>query len=100
MKTPSLLRYLVPPAAFLVMAGSAGANVIIYDGLEGGSGDVENVLYTQFSGQEGNLVQGSLAQSGEIPPEVLMSLPSPDDIARRAEEAKAKAQAALAAQNP
>jgi Pyruvate/2-oxoacid:ferredoxin oxidoreductase delta subunit len=39
-----------------------------------------------------------LAQSGDIPMEVLMSLPSPDEIARRAEEAKAKAQAALAAQ--
>jgi Pyruvate/2-oxoacid:ferredoxin oxidoreductase delta subunit len=38
-----------------------------------------------------------LAQSGDIPAEVLMSLPSPDEIARRAEEAKAKAQAALAA---
>lgn len=37
-----------------------------------------------------------LAQSGDIPPEVLMSLPSPDEIARRAEEAKAKATAALA----
>ena len=35
-----------------------------------------------------------LAQSGDIPPEVLMSLPSPDEIARRAEEAKARAQAA------
>jgi Pyruvate/2-oxoacid:ferredoxin oxidoreductase delta subunit len=41
-----------------------------------------------------------LAQSGDIPPEVLMSLPSPDEIARRADEAKAKAQAALAAQPP
>ena len=39
-----------------------------------------------------------LAQSGDIPAEVLMSLPSPDEIMRRAEEAKAKAQAALAAQ--
>ncbi len=39
-----------------------------------------------------------LAQSGDIPPEVLMSLPSPEEIARRAEEAKAKAQAALQAQ--
>jgi Pyruvate/2-oxoacid:ferredoxin oxidoreductase delta subunit len=39
-----------------------------------------------------------LAQSGDIPAEVLMSLPSPDEIARRAEEAKAKAAAALAAQ--
>jgi Pyruvate/2-oxoacid:ferredoxin oxidoreductase delta subunit len=38
-----------------------------------------------------------LAQSGDIPPEVLMSLPSPEEIARRAEEAKAKAQAALQA---
>jgi hypothetical protein len=38
-----------------------------------------------------------LAQvAGDIPPEVLMSLPSPDEIARRAEEAKAKAAAALA----
>jgi NAD-dependent dihydropyrimidine dehydrogenase PreA subunit len=36
-----------------------------------------------------------LAEAGDIPPEVLMSLPSPDEIARRAEEAKAKAQAAL-----
>jgi Pyruvate/2-oxoacid:ferredoxin oxidoreductase delta subunit len=39
-----------------------------------------------------------LAQSGDIPAEVLMSLPSPDEILRRAEEAKAKAAAALAAQ--
>ncbi len=40
-----------------------------------------------------------LAQAGDIPPEVLMSLPSPEEIARRAEEAAAKAKAALAAQN-
>jgi Pyruvate/2-oxoacid:ferredoxin oxidoreductase delta subunit len=40
-----------------------------------------------------------LAQAGDIPPEVLMSLPSPEEIQRRAEEAKAKAQAALAARN-
>ena len=39
-----------------------------------------------------------LAQSGDIPAEVLMSLPAPDEILRRAEEAKAKAQAALARQ--
>jgi len=38
-----------------------------------------------------------LASAGDIPAEVLMSLPSPDEIARRAEEAKAKAAAALAA---
>ncbi len=39
-----------------------------------------------------------LAQAGDIPAEVLMSLPSPDEILRRAGEAKAKAAAALAAQ--
>jgi len=38
-----------------------------------------------------------LASAGDIPPEVLMSLPSPEEILRRAEEAKAKAQAALQA---
>jgi len=38
-----------------------------------------------------------LAGAGDIPPEVLSSLPSPEEIARRAEEAKAKAQAALQA---
>jgi Pyruvate/2-oxoacid:ferredoxin oxidoreductase delta subunit len=38
-----------------------------------------------------------LAQAGDIPPEVLMSLPAPEEIQRRAEEAKAKAQAALQA---
>jgi len=38
-----------------------------------------------------------LAQAGDIPAEVLMALPSPDEIARRAEAAKAKAQAALEA---
>ena len=38
-----------------------------------------------------------LAQAGDIPVEVLMSLPSPEEILRRAEEAKAKAQAALRA---
>lgn len=37
-----------------------------------------------------------LAQMGDIPPEVLMSLPSPEEIARRAEEAAEKARAALA----
>ena len=36
-----------------------------------------------------------LAQAGDIPPEVLMALPSPEEIQRRAEEAKTKAQAAL-----
>jgi len=40
-----------------------------------------------------------LAQAGDIPAEVLMSLPSPEEIQRRAAEASAKAQAALAAQN-
>jgi Pyruvate/2-oxoacid:ferredoxin oxidoreductase delta subunit len=39
-----------------------------------------------------------LAAAGDIPPEVLMSLPSPEEIQRRAAEAKEKAQAALAAQ--
>src|SRR6266404_4486876 len=39
-----------------------------------------------------------LANAGDIPPEVLMSLPSPEEIMRRAEEAKAKAAAALAMQ--
>ena len=39
-----------------------------------------------------------LAAAGDIPAEVLMSLPSPEEIARRAEEAKSKAAAALAAQ--
>jgi len=34
----------------------------------------------------------------DIPPEVLMSLPAPEEIARRAEEARAKAAVALAAQ--
>jgi NAD-dependent dihydropyrimidine dehydrogenase PreA subunit len=37
-----------------------------------------------------------LAESGDIPPEVLMSLPSPEEIMRRAEEAAAKAAAARA----
>jgi len=38
------------------------------------------------------------SMSADIPPEVLMSLPSPEEIARRAGEAAAKAQAALAGQ--
>lgn len=41
-----------------------------------------------------------LAAAGDIPAEVLMSLPAPEEIARRAEEAKQKAAAALAAQKP
>ncbi len=41
-----------------------------------------------------------LAAAGDIPLEVLQSLPSPEEIAKRSEEAKAKAAAALAAQNP
>jgi Pyruvate/2-oxoacid:ferredoxin oxidoreductase delta subunit len=39
-----------------------------------------------------------MAADGFIPAEVLASLPSPDEILRKAEEAKAKAAAALAAQ--
>jgi Pyruvate/2-oxoacid:ferredoxin oxidoreductase delta subunit len=38
-----------------------------------------------------------LAAAGDIPLEVLASLPSPEEIARKAEEAKAKAAAAIAA---
>lgn len=37
-----------------------------------------------------------LAQSGDIPPEVLMSLPSPEEIQRKAAEAAAKVEAARA----
>ena len=37
----------------------------------------------------------ALAQAGEIPPEVFHNLPSPEEIARRAAQAHAKAQAAL-----
>src|SRR5881394_767918 len=40
-----------------------------------------------------------LVSLGDIPAEVLMSLPSPEEIERRAAEAKAKAAAALAAQS-
>ena len=36
------------------------------------------------------------SMASDIPPEVLMSLPSPEEIARKAEEAAAKAKAALA----
>ena len=36
-----------------------------------------------------------LAQAGDIPPEVLMSLPSPEEITRRAAEAAARVEAAL-----
>ena len=39
-----------------------------------------------------------LAQAGDIPAEVLMALPSPEEIQRRAQEAKTKAEAALAKQ--
>lgn len=39
-----------------------------------------------------------LAAAGDIPPEVLASLPSQEEILQKAEEAKAKASAALAAQ--
>src|SRR5437762_11210834 len=45
--------------------------------------------------QERQKCLAKLAQSGDIPPEVLLSLPAPEEIARRAEAAKAQAQAAL-----
>lgn len=38
-----------------------------------------------------------LASAGDIPAEVLVSLPSPEEILRRAEETKTKAKAALSA---
>ena len=40
-----------------------------------------------------------LAQAGDVPEEVLMSLPSPEEIQRRAEEASEKAEAARTASN-
>lgn len=40
-----------------------------------------------------------LAQTGDVPEEVLMSLPSPEEIQRRAQEASAKAEAARTAAN-
>jgi Pyruvate/2-oxoacid:ferredoxin oxidoreductase delta subunit len=48
--------------------------------------------------QERQKCLAKLANGGDIPMEVLMSLPAPEEIARRAEEAKARAAAALAAQ--
>ena len=48
--------------------------------------------------QERQKCLAKLANAGDIPMEVLMSLPSPEEILRRAEEAKSKAAAALAAQ--
>jgi hypothetical protein len=48
--------------------------------------------------QERRKCLAHLAQAGGVPPEVLMSLPSPAEIQRRATEARAKAEAALAAQ--
>ena len=56
------------------------------------------LIYNRVAERQKCLVK--LAQSGDIPPEVLMSLPSPDEIMRRAEEAKAKAQAALQTASP
>ncbi len=46
--------------------------------------------------QERRRCLATLAQLGDIPPEVLMSLPSPEEIQRRADEAKARAEAAAA----
>jgi Pyruvate/2-oxoacid:ferredoxin oxidoreductase delta subunit len=46
--------------------------------------------------QERRRCLAALAHLGDIPPEVLMSLPSPEEIQRRAEEAKSRAEAALA----
>ena len=66
MDTQVVLRNIIAPVATLLLAGNASANVIIYNGLEGGSGDVENVLYNSFSGQQGTTVQGSLNQSGDL----------------------------------
>jgi Pyruvate/2-oxoacid:ferredoxin oxidoreductase delta subunit len=50
--------------------------------------------------QERQKCLAKLASAGGIPAEVLMSLPSPEEILHRAEEAKAKAAAALAANSP
>ena len=41
-----------------------------------------------------------LQQQFDIPPEVLRSLPSPDEITRKARQAQAAARAALALSNP
>ncbi len=45
--------------------------------------------------QERRKCLARLAQAADIPPEVLMALPAPEEIQRRAQEAAAKAQAAL-----
>ena len=50
--------------------------------------------------QERQKCLAQLAGAADIPAEVLLSLPAPEEILRRAEEAKAKAAAALAAARP
>ncbi len=50
----------------LGMNGLANANILVFEGLEGGSGDVENVLYNGPDDiNEGLTVTGHLNQSGE-----------------------------------
>ena len=50
----------------LGMNGLANANIVVYEGLEGGSGDVENVLYNGVDDiNQGLTVTGHLNQSGE-----------------------------------
>ena len=69
-----------------------GTEVIDAQGLWLMPGLVEGHAHLSFCGAT------QYTDMGDIPPEVLMSLPSPEEIQRRAGEAKAKAGAALALQ--
>lgn len=46
------------------VATNAQADLILAPGVVGGSGDVENVLFNGFPGQQGTTVSGNLNQSG------------------------------------
>jgi hypothetical protein len=50
--------------AGIMMPAVSLATIMVYDRQEGGSGDVENVLYRDFSSQSGKIVKGSLDGSG------------------------------------
>lgn len=65
MKRVSLLTIYMFSLVAFAFVGNANADLILGTGVVGGSGDVQNVLFNGFLGQQGTTVSGNLNQTNE-----------------------------------
>jgi len=106
-KTPPINGEAVPAGAALREKVKVDISMLlggdIYSALRARSGGLRARFSTERDPQtaleERRRCLAQMARLGDIPPEVLMSLPTPEEIQRRAQEAQARAQAAIEARD-